>query len=78
MIHLALDGSFRQNLGGFLERRGRQERIRSQRSLGNTHQQLGIGRRLQLFAVLALLAGGVTLTCAIAMQITRKKRSNRS
>ena len=32
----------------------------------------------QIALGIALLAGGVTLTCAIAMQITRKKRSNRS
>ena len=32
----------------------------------------------QIALGIALLAGGVTLTCAITMQITRKKRSNRS
>ncbi|MFR1638625.1 MAG: hypothetical protein ACLSVD_05260 [Eggerthellaceae bacterium] len=49
---------------------GTGERRRTRRDGRCAPPQIALG--------IALLAGGVTLTCAIAMQITRKKRSNRS
>ena len=46
-IGLAFDRGVGENLGGLLERRGRQERVGSQRSLGDAKQQrLAHGRLL--------------------------------
>src|SRR6478752_1221882 len=52
-VGLALERRIREDLGGLLERGGRQERVRSQRRLGDTEDDL-LDRRLLLLRLVEL------------------------